>query len=332
MSFTDILTDKTEQANRHINQINIKNFTCFKDAEAKGLKKINLVVGGNGCGKTYFLNAIDILATKQTYPDATSKVVDIIFKNILDITRRPFKVANFLPPVNLITYFRNDDDAILSSQNIDVVIDKSIKEAFIKEPQGFGNLFFNILYIYNRQEHNEMFSNCISKITANNESEDDFTNTLRLLVPNIECIRQDMVSGLLVQIKGQNMRLPLSSQGYGAMRFALFSALLQYQKNGVFGIDELENGLHYDKYESISENLMLTCLKYNTQLFATTHSCELATRFVDAVQKLVSNGDITEDDFALVYLHRPAHKEGVQAYVVNEIEAARKCIESYRYV
>ena len=335
-------------SNRHISQINIKNFTCFADAEAKGLKKINLIVGPNGCGKTYFLNAIDILAQKQKSPDKEKEIASIIYRDIIRITYNadyydPFddKARGYDPSlINLTTYFGNNNDAIISSDDCQVVIDDKMRKLVSSLVRSIHynsrgrnyNLFDNILYIYNRQQHNLLLARCISGITKSVASEDEFVKHLKLLVPKIDHIRTDGKGGLLVAIEGQDMRLPLSSQGYGAVRFALFSALLQGQKNGVFGIDELENGLHYDKYEPVSENLMRACLDYNTQLFVTTHSCELATTFLEAAKKLASNKEMKEDDFALVYLHRPHNKEGVQAYVVNDFERSKRCIEEYRYV
>ena len=330
-------------SNRHISQINIKNFTCFADAEAKGLKKINLIVGPNGCGKTYFLNAIDILAQKQKSPDKEKEIASIIYRDILRITYKDTYESDYpYPPeysgyydsdLNLTTYFGNNNDAIISSDDCQVVIDDKMRELVRSVNSGkYYRLFHNILYIYNRQQHNEMLAGCIDEIVKKVASEDEFAKHLKLLVPKLDHIRADNRGGLLVAIEGQDMRLPLSSQGYGAVRFALFSALLQGQKNGVFGIDELENGLHYDKYEPVSENLMRACLDYNTQLFVTTHSCELATTFLEAAKKLASNKEIKEDDFALVYLHRPHNKEGVQAYVVNDFERSKRCIEEYRYV
>jgi hypothetical protein len=41
-----------------IESINIRNFRCFKDAEVSGLKRVNLIVGKNGSGKTALLESI----------------------------------------------------------------------------------------------------------------------------------------------------------------------------------------------------------------------------------------------------------------------------------
>jgi predicted ATP-dependent endonuclease of OLD family len=45
-----------------IQSVEIRNFRCFREAKIEGLRRINVIVGGNGSGKTAFLEALFMCA------------------------------------------------------------------------------------------------------------------------------------------------------------------------------------------------------------------------------------------------------------------------------
>lgn len=51
-------TPRVSGGYRMIENLEIRNFRCFKHVQLSGLKAVNVVVGENGCGKTTFLEAL----------------------------------------------------------------------------------------------------------------------------------------------------------------------------------------------------------------------------------------------------------------------------------
>ena len=49
-----------------IQSVGIKNFRCFREAKIEGLRRINVIVGGSGSGKTAFLEALFMCAAMQS--------------------------------------------------------------------------------------------------------------------------------------------------------------------------------------------------------------------------------------------------------------------------
>lgn len=49
-----------------IQSVEIRNFRCFREAKIEGLRRINVIVGGSGSGKTAFLEALFMCAGMQT--------------------------------------------------------------------------------------------------------------------------------------------------------------------------------------------------------------------------------------------------------------------------
>ena len=68
--------------------------------------------------------------------------------------------------------------------------------------------------------------------------------------------------------------LPLAHTGEGMVRLADLLIALASAKNGVVLIDEFENGLHYSALGKMWEATAEFAERFNTQVFATTHSLE----------------------------------------------------------
>jgi AAA15 family ATPase/GTPase len=69
--------------------------------------------------------------------------------------------------------------------------------------------------------------------------------------------------------------VPLSSMGEGFKRFFDIIVTLELMNNNkpqILCIDEIDNGLYYDKQDLFWEQIIKLCEEYNIQLFATTHS------------------------------------------------------------
>ncbi|HMU39485.1 MAG TPA: AAA family ATPase [Pseudomonadota bacterium] len=51
-----------------LHELEIENFRCFQELSAKPLARVNLLVGKNNCGKTAFLDAVELLVSEADVP------------------------------------------------------------------------------------------------------------------------------------------------------------------------------------------------------------------------------------------------------------------------
>lgn len=71
---------------------------------------------------------------------------------------------------------------------------------------------------------------------------------------------------------GLSETLPLSSMGDGFGSVIAMLSAIGSAKNGLCLIDEIENGIHYSIQEQVWSSLALGAEKFDTQIWATTHS------------------------------------------------------------
>lgn len=83
--------------------------------------------------------------------------------------------------------------------------------------------------------------------------------------------------------------VPLSSMGEGFKRFFDIIVTLELMNNNkpqILCIDEIDNGLYYDKQDLFWEQISKLCEEKNIQLFATTHSYEALQSILECGTKL----------------------------------------------
>ncbi len=86
---------------------------------------------------------------------------------------------------------------------------------------------------------------------------------------------------------GSDRLLPLPMMGEGMVRLLSFILRIANAPDGVVLIDEIENGLHYSILPKLWSVIGKMAKKYNTQVFATTHSLEC----IKAAHQAFSNED-----------------------------------------
>lgn len=60
----------------HLTNIQIKDFKCFKDFEADGFKRVNLIGGKNNVGKTAFMEACYVNVHSNTIANIFTALTD----------------------------------------------------------------------------------------------------------------------------------------------------------------------------------------------------------------------------------------------------------------
>jgi len=297
-----------EQQKHFIKDIEIKNFKCFKDFRAEGFGRVNLIGGKNNVGKTAFMEALYINTNGEN---------KIWFLNsIFQITRGRdnFFVQNNKDNLIGLMFAHNSNLAknynSINSINTNIVktnfsfiekftgtqiryyIDKKeyienislgdIKDSLLLKNEftthsnshllrtmGLNNFYINRYYVNIQKIKKEDRLNKALKIFDND------INDFKIMdkEPKVDSIKfNDYIS--------------ITQLGDGLKQFINIFILLFTSKDGYLFIDEMDNGIHYNKLDLLWEIILTISKEQNVQVFATTHSKEAIESYSRVAKKL----------------------------------------------
>ena len=114
-----------------------------------------------------------------------------------------------------------------------------------------------------------------SEFAVKNE-QDEILEILKIVEPRLKRL-EVLVTGGIPIIHGDiggDYLIPISLMGEGMGRLlSIILSIMNFQ-GGIVLIDEIENGIHYSVMEKFWQSIDVATRKFNTQLFATTHSYE----------------------------------------------------------
>ena len=310
---------------RHfIEHIEIRNFKCFDFLKADNLKLVNLLGGDNNVGKSAFLEALEIVA-KTENPRSLMKVIKDIIKRrqiyAYDIQFVEFDIFTHgqddlqfkTNAVSITLKIRPGDKLSLSDDSFadtqDSVTDEnqliefvtndiSYKISYHQFSDAITNRNSRFAIRYTRSEENTDFipstsldERKLSEIYGNivdmgmmgyvNDFLGEFDPRIESLI-----IRPTERYGIFkIKLRDRDMPVLLSSMGGGLNRYIAIVCAIWKTKNGQLFIDEVENGIHYAKYEKLWEIIFKTSKNANCQVFATTHSKECIEAFSRVSEK-----------------------------------------------
>ena len=99
--------------------------------------------------------------------------------------------------------------------------------------------------------------------------------------------------------------VPLSSMGEGFKRFFDIIVTLELMNNNkpqILCIDEIDNGLYYDKQDLFWEQISKLCEEKNIQLFATTHSYDSLKSIVRVFENRYKTNEKIDEELAVFRL------------------------------
>jgi predicted ATPase len=146
---------------------------------------------------------------------------------------------------------------------------------------------------------------------------DILIESLRIIEPRLQDL--DLLSnGIHADIDGMEQLVPLSVMGDGVGRITSLVLAISDARDGIVVIDEVENGLHYSVQVDVWRVLADAARRFNTQIFATTHSFEMIRAAHQAFSQDVGY------DFRLHRLDRSGENGTIRAvtYDRETIEAA----------
>lgn len=86
-------------------------------------------------------------------------------------------------------------------------------------------------------------------------------------------------SAIFLKRKNEKNFMPLALFGDAMNKIADFILRIVNNKNSVILIDEIENGIHHSNQEELWKMLFELSIKFEVQVFATSHSAEMITAF-----------------------------------------------------
>jgi hypothetical protein len=299
-----------DRVDAHFTHIHVKRYRRLAGLDMKQLARVNLIAGINNSGKTSLLEAIYLLARQND------------LDGLLEVMRRRGKVAtDQLDPEWMLEQLGAETlsiggtfDQLQASVEImqcieeDALIDRTRYLGSVEIESQFGTtklastnrifkgqerethadslrllcpvifsspFFFNEPSRYTGYYHKSVQSKALPEI---------FEFLKSNLLPTLEDIRLTDERQRFVVVDSQfDSGVDLSCYGEGLQRMFLLSLLFASAQHGVVLIDEFENALHYRLIEPFSRFVHELALKFNVQVFITSHSKECIDAFITAI-------------------------------------------------
>jgi|GEM_PF-508864 len=290
----------------HFDSIFIRKYKVFSDFKIERLNRINIFAGFNNTGKTTLLEAIYLL-TKQNNIGAFFELVKL--KNKLSKLNTHYLNSYFQDEIVISGNFNESKteiklkkfeakdidkkDDYLSSYEIISTIDEerlnNIIHTFESSPliryvdrvEILCSSLFKSPYFYNQQE----IINTHSKNVELKEFDlivQFITNHIDKNIQDIDLTEQNDIKRFLVDSKlFPEKSVDITSYGEGLQRIFEIALSFAYCKNGVLLIDELETAIHYSLLVDFTKFIQELAVKFNVQVFITSHSKECIRAFVE---------------------------------------------------
>jgi len=301
-------------APKFFKQIQIKNFRCFDFLKVENLTRINLIGGDNNVGKTAFLEALEIsaraidpvtyaislrdnISRRQHSYSQNLNEFDIVTykKNNLCIQSNSSNVSLEIKGVDQTTVTNITDEENIFDDNlfIELNVNSNSKtlpyNRFIdiinRKDQTFvhssNHTTKNINFISPANLDERHLSELYGKIVDLGMFA-EINNFLNSFDPRIESLLirpTEQSSTFKIKLKDKNVPVLLSSMGGGLNRYIAIVCSIWKSRDGQLYIDEIENGIHYTKYDKMWKIIFDTSSQANCQIFAVTHSKECIESF-----------------------------------------------------
>ena len=291
---------------KQFSSLEIQKYKLFNDFKIDKLNRINIFAGFNNTGKTTLLEAIYLL-TKQNNISAFFELIKLRHKLTTLSSKSLSLYLN--EDIQVSGIFNNEKTEVLLKRLKNVDIDKkddyiasyeviaSINEeklnniihTFSHNPlQRYNerveilcNSIFKSPYFYNQQEIINTHSKNV-ELKVFNLVVEFLQNCIDNKIQNIEFTEIESIKRFLVDSKAfPNNAIPITSYGEGLQRIFEIALSFAYCKNGVLLIDELETAIHYSLLVDFTKFIQELAVKFNVQVFITSHSKECIGAFVE---------------------------------------------------
>lgn len=172
------------------------------------------------------------------------------------------------------------------------------------------------IYLTSRTDYDQEDAIRLGRLRLRKRS-DILLEALQIIEPSVQSVADSSATGLptiFVDV-GLEELVPLPVLGDGMTRFAQVVLAIASVPDGVFFVDEIENGLHHGVLPEVWKIVDKASATFNTQLIATTHSRESI---------VAAHDSLDSDSFRL---HRLESDEGENRCVTYGPEAIGSAVE-----
>ncbi len=274
-----------------ITEIEIENFKCFENFKASGFKRVNLIGGKNNVGKTAFMEACYINIYSQDIESTTNALYNIKFmRENLEYVEKNIEIKKLFESTPYF-YSKSNNNSIkfnISTKNgkkeylFDINHNKIAVNSneFSYQLKNIKNIKFIDKFGFTNQKLKEVYIAVQRK-----DKEDTLYKYINLFDKNIEKFKIMGGETPECKIKSGEYRY-INEFGDGLKHFISIICSLYACKNGYLFIDEIDNEIHYSKFDILWEIILTISKEQNVQVFATTHSKEVIASYARVLAKL----------------------------------------------
>lgn len=152
---------------------------------------------------------------------------------------------------------------------------------------------------------------------------DDILDFLRINLDNtiekIEMVDIDNESRFMITTSENNFAIDLTKFGEGLQRIFEITLLMGYSQNGIVCIDEIDSAVHKSLLIRFTEFIQKLAVKFNVQVFLSTHSKECVDAFV--------RNNFPDDDLKAYSLQELNHKMTIKFLDGNKLKSLVESID-----
>lgn len=271
--------------------INIVDFKCFHDFEAKDFQRVNLISGKNNVGKTAFIEAFYINTSAINIKSFTGSLygikfmrenLNIFFKSVNDNVKSFLERSN---GIDLLTNINKSSFKIEEQNGVKLYhfeYNQLCSSVNINDFSYTTDTIKNIEFIDSFGLSNKHIIDCYSSVQK--KDKELFLNSILNEFDN--SIESFKVISDIPQCKVNEKWLEITELGDGTRHLISVIIALFQTENGYLFIDEIENGIHYTHLDQLWELILTISKQQNCQVFATTHSKECIESYARIAKKL----------------------------------------------
>lgn len=181
---------------------------------------------------------------------------------------------------------------------------------------GLATEFFASSWLLNPQQNAQWFSQLSLEnrerevVAAVKEEFDPLITDIQVLALN-----QFAPGSVYATVPFLQSKMPLSLLSAGITKFFTILAAILYRNRGVVLIDEVENGLYYERLPALWQTMLRLAKENDTQVFVSTHSYECLQALIPTIKE-------NEESFMLLRAERTNGTSKVAQLEGHEFEAA----------
>jgi predicted ATPase len=181
---------------------------------------------------------------------------------------------------------------------------------------GLATEFFSSTWFLNPQQNAQWFSQ-LSLENREKEVVDAVRKEFDPLIDNLQVLSlgSQPYGSVYASAPFLQGKIPLSLMSAGINKFFTILSAILYRAHGVVLIDEIENGIYYERLQAMWQTLWRLTTQHDTQIFVTTHSSE-------CLQALLPILEQHEADVSLLRAERDNGSSRIVQFEGRELNAA----------